>query len=212
MMAVPDVVRFFTVVPVVPTSMLTTLFLVTAAGCAAIAVDVANAVPALAPILLLQLFAAASGFRVPARRGHYDLLFTRGERRATIVLTHFTMSILPGVLAWIALAATEQAGGAGTLRTSGTVMAVVLVSAPPWSLTMPFARLSGAIGWLLLYVVAGAALSPGGTVREPLLPWRLVGVSVPPALLATLIVAAVAGVGCVVGWVRTIDFPLEASQ
>src|SRR4051812_39571193 len=103
------------------------------AGCAAVVLDVRTAARTLAPVILLQLFAAASGFRVPARRGHYDLLFTGGVSRLAVAFAHWTMSVAPGVLAWLALVAGERAAGGAALTTGGTIVAMVMVSTIPWA-------------------------------------------------------------------------------
>ena len=89
--------RFFVVLRVVPPAMLGAFALVTAVGGAALVIDVDHGIRTVAPVLLLQLFAAASGFCIPARRGHYDLLFTSGESRLSIAVMHWVMSVLPGV-------------------------------------------------------------------------------------------------------------------
>ena len=54
-------------------------------------------------MLLLQLFGNSSGFDVPARRGHYDLLLTHGEARRRIIIGHWAASALPGVASWLVL-------------------------------------------------------------------------------------------------------------
>ena len=79
-------------------------------------INVDQGVKTVAPVLLLQLFAAASGFMVPARRGHYDLLLTRGDSRLAIAVVHWAMSILPGVLSWFVLAAIERMYGGNEPR------------------------------------------------------------------------------------------------
>ena len=93
------VLRFFIVVALVPRTLLATLFAACAAGCIAIAVNAHHAAAAAAPLLLLQIFATSSGFIIPARRGHYDLLLTCGARRPTIALVHWLVSFTPGVCA-----------------------------------------------------------------------------------------------------------------
>jgi hypothetical protein len=212
----PRVLRFFLGVAVVPRSMLGALGAVTALGCLAIAADVLLAVRALAPVLLLQLFSAASGFGLPARRGYYDLLLTSGEGRATIAVGHWVVSVLPGILAWLALAVTEHGAGGRTLATSGTIVAVVLTSTIPWSLTMSLPRLSGAIVWL---VVASIAMS-----RSPIRGETHVGLLFPWSLVATdlrgrdayvglaLGILSVSTVGAAIWMIRRTDVPLESGQ
>ena len=154
------VVRFFTVVPPLPPLMVPAFVAVTIAAAGVIVFDPARAAGALTPVLLLQLFACSSGFDVPARRGHYDLLFTHGETRGRIVIGHWVASALPGVVCWVVLGATARAIAPddvhAALFSSGTVAAMGLVSSIAWATTLRLPRFSGAIGWLL--VVATVAL------------------------------------------------------
>jgi hypothetical protein len=119
---------------------------------------------AMAPVLLLQLFAASSGFEVPARRGHYDLLLTSGHRRLWMALVHWATSIVPGVIAWLTLAAAEIVathGAEGRLLTTGTCAAMGLVSSLPWAINVRLPRFSGGIGWLVALTISTSVLSPG---------------------------------------------------
>ena len=103
--------RFFRVMPPVP-SMLVGCFAVivivfVVAALAGIAAPGAAAVP----VLFVQLFAAASGFAAPARRGYFDLLLARGERRSLIAVAHWSSSTTPGVAAWLVIVAAEMLTG-----------------------------------------------------------------------------------------------------
>ena len=95
--------RFFAVVPPMPLLMIGGFVVVTAAAAVVIVVDQSRASGALTPVLLLQLFSNSSGFDVPARRGHYDLLLTHGEARRRILVGHWAASALPGVVSWVVL-------------------------------------------------------------------------------------------------------------
>lgn len=90
--------RFFAVVPPMPMLMIGAFGVVTAAIAVVIIFDPSRAPGALTPILLLQLFACSSGFDVPARRGHYDLLLTHAGSRRLVVLGHWVASACPGVV------------------------------------------------------------------------------------------------------------------
>ena len=146
--------RFFLVVPPMPLLMVGALLVVTGVSAVVILVEPGRAAAALRPILLLQLFACSSGFDVPARRGHYDLLLTRGEPRRRVIVAHWAASALPGVLCWVLLAivgyAVNSRGSRAALINAGTLAAVVLVSTIPWATTARLPRFSGAIGWLLI--------------------------------------------------------------
>jgi hypothetical protein len=146
--------RFFAVVPPMPLLMIGAFGVVTAAVAVVVAFDTSRAPGALAPILLLQLFACSSGFDVPARRGHYDLLLTHAGSRRLVVFGHWLASACPGVASWLVLMAIcRVAAGrdsSGVLFSSGSVAAVCLVSTIPWAITLRLPRFSGAVGWLLL--------------------------------------------------------------
>src|SRR4029434_11222861 len=99
----PFLIRFFRVVPPVPPMMTGTFLVLTLASAAVVVANPVRAPGTLVPVLLLQVFAAASGFALPARRGHFDLLLTRGSSRTLIALVHWAMSIAPGLASWLVL-------------------------------------------------------------------------------------------------------------
>lgn len=154
-------VRFFLVVPPMPLLMVGALVVATVVSAVVILVEPSRASGALTPILLLQLFACSSGFDVPARRGHYDLLLTHGEARRRVIVAHWATSALPGVLCWLLLAIvgyTASGGDSrGALLDRGTLSAVILVSTIPWATTSRLPRFSGAIGWLLIVAMLSLA-------------------------------------------------------
>ena len=156
--------RFFFVVPPMPLLMIGALLVVTGVSAVVILVEPSRAAGALRPILLLQLFACSSGFDVPARRGHYDLLLTRGEPRRRVIVAHWAASALPGVLCWVLLAivgyAVNNASSRAALLNAGTLSAVLFVSTIPWATTARLPRFSGAIGWLLILAMLSLA-APG---------------------------------------------------
>ena len=152
------VFRFFAVAPPMPLLMIGALVVVTSVAAIVIVVEPKTTARALTPVLLLQIFACSSGFDVPARRGHYDLLMTRGQTRLQIVTAHWAASALPGVTGWLVLAFVCATVGAEpshvSLFSSGTVAAMALVSTIPWAVTLRLPRFAGAIGWLLVVTLA----------------------------------------------------------
>lgn len=212
--------RFFRAVPPVPSLMLATVGTAVLVAAGAIVVDPARADRALVPVLLLQLFAAASGFAGPARRGHYDLLLARGEGRVRIALAHWSLSIAPGLLSWMLLAIVETLarGTPGVLLASGTVAALWSVSTIPWALTVALPRFAGAIGWLALLALV-AIVQPLSTLPSPveatLYPVALVGVAVSPDTLSRVLPGAALGAAAMTAalvWIHAMDVPLEAGQ
>ena len=227
--------RFFRVVAPVP-GLIGWTFLAVSVTCAiGIGSDPARAPGAFVPVLLLQLFAAASGFAVPARRGHYDLLLTGGDSRVWMALVHWLTSIAPGTAAWLLVAGVEvtASGGARTaLLASGTCAAMCLVSTLPWAITVRLPRFSGAIGWLLVLVMSTTTFpsarvvtgpftssDPGGLIWSAwsflvyppglvgqVLSWTQVLVAAPALVLAGCSMAAACR------WVVRASVPLEAAQ
>ena len=205
--------HFFIVVPVVPLAMVLAFGTATAVGVGAMMMNTQHGLKAAAPVLLLQLFAAASGFMVPARRGYYDLLLTRGDSRLAIAGMHWAMSVCPGILSWSVLAVTERICGGTSLTAPGTLMALVVVSTMPWSLTVPLPRLTGAIVWLLVFALASAAL-PGRSASTAtlLLPWALVEIDPHPFATAIVVTCVVGSMVSAIAWIRQMDVPLESGQ
>jgi hypothetical protein len=226
-------VRFFHVVsPLSGLVVWTFGALVSAAACLVIVAPERTA-GALAPLLLLQMFAASSGFALPARRGHYDVLLTGTGRRTSIALAHWLTSIAPGIASWLIVASVESltSGSAAAALASGTCVAMLLVSTIPWAITIALPRFSGGIGWLLVLTIArvtfsserSAWLNVHGAQERPMsaawsvlvYPISAVGrhLSSDDALivLPALGLATMTMVGACV-WVQRESFPLEAAQ
>jgi hypothetical protein len=131
----------------------------------------------------------------------------------------------------LALAEAVVSTGEGSARSSGTAVALLVVSTVPWAITMTLPRFSGAIGWMLLSVMALTvlpnpvnAIAMGGS-HAPATPWqevlgivlfpmgiagRNVGVAAPAVTTGVLL--AFVSMGAAFAWVHRADFPLEAAQ
>ena len=205
--------HFFIVVAVVPPALWLAFAFATAIGVGTVMLDTEHSVRAAAPVLLLQLFAAASGFVVPARRGYYDLLLTRGDGRLAIAVMHWAMSVAPGIASWFVLAVTERIYGGNSMTAPGTMLTLVIVSTMPWSLTVPLPRLTGAIVWLLVFALAAAALPRRSTsAANLLLPWALLGTDPDPFTVAIVGTCVVCTTVAAFAWIRQMDVPLESGQ
>lgn len=226
-------IRFFRVVPLHSTSMLVGLAALAAFGIITLAMDSGSGMDATVPVLLLRMFAASSGFAVPARRGHFDLVLTGGTPRLHVALVHWAMSIAPGLLVWALLGAAEWtlAGHRGTVFSNGSVAAIALISMLGWALTVPLPRLSGGVVWLVALFIALAA---SGDWRDTLLraaeggagtldlsivflvcPLFLVGTSLDQSQVIGLLPGLAVAVGAMVAaflWILRVDFALEAAQ
>jgi hypothetical protein len=202
--------RYFRVVSVVPGVFLAAFVMAIASAAATLTTEPSAAVEALTPVLLLQMFAAASGFQVPARRGHYDLLLTSGTSRWQIAAAHCAISIAPGIAAWLCVGILELAASHGTrlvFAARGTCAAFLLVSVVAWAVATPFARGTAAIGWLLLVTVP-----PLARVASPL---QLLGTHPAGSLAEALsLLVAIASIPFAVAVVRIMRgaVPLEAAQ
>ncbi len=118
----------------------------------------------LAITMFLQLFAASTGFRTPLRRGHFDPLLVQSPNRWRVAAAHWIVSIGPGAMVWIALAAIEFAGN--PRRTPVGVAPAVLVmfvyvSTVVWAVSAIVGRLSGAVIWVVMLVVLNLSGSMG---------------------------------------------------
>ena len=228
--------RFFLVVPPMPLLMVGAFLVATGVSAAVIVVEPSRASGALTPVLLLQLFACSSGFDVPARRGHYDLLLTHGEARRRVIVAHWAASALPGVLCWLLLAILGYTTNSGDSRTAlfnrGTLVAIILVSTIPWATTSRLPRFSGAIGWLLIVAMLSLAaprmlaidLSASFEGRNEWLQATWAVLVYPPLLVGqslggreTLVVLpgllfALAGLLVAIWSIDRRDIPLEAAQ
>src|SRR5213593_1351064 len=223
--------RFFRVVSLHSPYLLLGLTLVGGLGVVTVSLDHAGGTHALTPVLVLQMFAASSGFQVPARRGHFDLLLSGGSTRIRIVLTHWALSALPGFAVWVVVGLVELVLSEGVHARAfspGSAAALLLVSAVAWALTVPLPRLSGGVLWVVTMVIAvtmttdwrealvAAARGDGTLVSRAFLfllfPFSLIGTPIElidlpilvPVLISALVVWAAA-----IWWIVRTDIPLE---
>ena len=89
--------RYFAVVAVVPRLFLVGFLIIGGVAVGSALAGPVSTADVLSPLLTLQMFAAASGFDLPARRGHYDLLLTSGVDRKSTRLnsSHTDISRMP---------------------------------------------------------------------------------------------------------------------
>ncbi len=227
-------IRFFSIVTPIPPLMAPAMLAVAGVAAVLILLDDGRSAAALTPLLLLQLFAASSGFMVPARRGHYDLLLTGGHGRVRIAATHWAATILPGIAMWlgVGMVGIVAADGPGaSVLSSGSAVALALVSTVPWAATIALPRFTAAIAWLLLLATAAAVfpadrgyavLDPlgsaswlGASLGVTLYPVALVGEDLIGARAALAVPAVAVAAGSMVAgfvWIGRRDIPLEAAQ
>jgi hypothetical protein len=200
--------------------MVLTFLAVTIVSVVAIALDQTLVAGMLKAVLVVQLFAVSSGFVGHARRGHYDLLLTRGDDRMAVALVHWALSAAPGLASCLSLAAAEVVTSLGHARVSvasGSIVAVVVVSTAPWAFTAFLPRVAAAIGWLAVFAV-GMAVRSAVPVALPLVtlvyPLAMVGVDVRSQVAAAALplCVAVVSVGAALFAIRRVSIPLEGAQ
>jgi hypothetical protein len=203
-------VRYFVVVSVVPRFFLAGFVAAVAAAAVRLTNSPMSAVESLMPVLLLQLFVSSSGFQLPARRGHFDLLLTSGTPRWQIALAHCLVSIAPGIACWMCVGMLELAASHGSQSASfaaGTCAAFVASSLIAWGAAVYSSRTAAAVGWLLIMTIP-----PIAHLMSPL---RIIGAA--PDGSARFVIAIVCGCAvlasalALTGIVRGAT-PLEAAQ
>lgn len=114
-------------------------------------------------LILLQLFAASTGFVSHARRGFYDPVLEQAPRRS-VAVAHFLCASAPGCAVLIGIGIAEvMAGGSGkavAFRASSWT-ALALVSAVAWAISVRGGAVAGGGLWLLLsiaFLVSGKGM------------------------------------------------------
>lgn len=203
-------VRYFVVVSVVPRLFLAGFVVAVVAAAVRLTSNPMDAAESLTPVLLLQLFVASSGFQLPARRGHFDLLLTSGAPRWQIALAHCLVSIAPGLVCWFAIGLLEVAASHGSQSASfaaGTCAAFVGSSLVAWGAAVYSSRTAAAIGWLLVMTIP--------PVAHLLSPLRILGVPVDGNQRFVILLVSGSGALAVVAALLCIvrgATPLEAAQ
>jgi hypothetical protein len=226
------VAAFFRAAPPVTRPIVMALWAVAAAGCVAMAAGLAPGRTVLTPLLVLQIFAASSGFGHSLRRGYYDLLLARGVPAIGMLTAHWVASIAPGVAAWLLVAGLEHvvSGAEPAAMTSGSLVALALASTLPWAVTTPLPRFAAAIGWLVLLVTSLAVVPSGqaelvaalqapdasllGALAIVAYPMALIGLDaarLPVGTIGPGLLVALAAVSAALLWYRRTDAPLETA-
>jgi hypothetical protein len=105
-------------------------------------------------LLMLQMFAAASGFREPATRGYFDAVLSGGGSRLAVAGAHYVASVLPGLVAWVLTAILLYPRD--RLLIPGDVVAFAYVSSVTWAFALPLTRYASGTVWTIgLVLLAG---------------------------------------------------------
>jgi hypothetical protein len=201
--------RYFRVLRVVPSVFIGGFIVSTLLAGIQLMSDSSSAESALNPVLKLQLFAASSGFQLPARRGYYDLLLTSSTARWQVAVAHCGVSIAPGLLTWmcvVLLELTVSRGNHAAAASAGTCMAFVAWSIIAWATAVFSSRTAAMILWLVVMSIPGVGyLSPFAWVGANASAIR------PLALFAPYAVA-IAGFALALMAIARRPTPLEGSQ
>jgi hypothetical protein len=114
---------------------------------------------AVAIALFAQMFAAATGYREQAHRGHFDPVLTLGSSRARVAAGHALLSIAPGAVAWALVTAAVWIARPGAWPSSLTlpgIAAFAYVSCAAWACALPLTRYASGVVWsIALFILAG---------------------------------------------------------
>lgn len=232
METLPFLLAFFRAAPPVTRPIVLCLSATAGVGALALAARLTDGPTVLTPLLVLQIFAASSGFGLAMRRGHYDLVLSRGVSITRLMTAHWLASVAPGLAAWLTVAGVESvvARGPVTALSSGSVLAFLLASSFPWAFTTPLPRFGAAIGWLVLLVTSLAIVPAGqqhllsalqashpnalGAVAVLAYPMGLLGIDamrLPAGTVAPGLACALFSVLAAVEWHRRAEVPLESA-
>lgn len=157
-------IRFFLVVSPPPSWMRVALVLVGLTGCVMLWLNPADVDSALGSILLLQMFAASSGFLSAASRGHFDSVLVSGRQRWHIALASLMAAASPGAVAWLAVAVLAAALGHGAdALAAQRLVAFFSVSSVAWAIGLALPQAAAGGLWALVLVALALSRDSAGT-------------------------------------------------
>ncbi|HEV3141012.1 MAG TPA: hypothetical protein VGY57_10875, partial [Vicinamibacterales bacterium] len=113
--------------------------------------------------LIGQMLAASTGYRDRLARGHFDPILAGRRSRVGIAIAHAGLSIVPGLLFWIAIGALEALTPARrlTVLSPGGITAIVHISVAVWTISLALGRNTGGVLWIvtLFLLAAGHQLT-----------------------------------------------------
>jgi len=109
--------------------------------------------------LVGQSLAASTGYRDRLVRGHFDPILAGRRSRVAVALAHAALSIVPGLVFWLAVAVLERAVHMRhTLAfAAGPLSALLYVSVVVWTVSLVLGRNTGGVLWMagLFMLAAG---------------------------------------------------------
>jgi hypothetical protein len=164
----PGPFRFFFVIGLHPLYTLIVLGAVLAVGVATMSMQPAELDAGLGMVLFAQMFLASTGFVPRARQGHFDPLLAGASSRVRVAAAHWTVSILPGGVAWAVLAVMALLWGtpaAWSAMFGSRGASLVIVSASAWAAGFRLPR--GAAGMLWMALLMGLVMQRADLLAVP---------------------------------------------
>jgi hypothetical protein len=106
-----------------------------------------------------QALAASTGYRDRLVRGHFDPILAGRPSRLAVALAHAALSIVPGLLFWLAVGLLERSVH---LRhplafAAGPLAALLYVSVVVWAVSLVLGRNTGGVLWMAALFMLAAA-------------------------------------------------------
>jgi len=161
-------------------------------------------------LLFVQMFVASTGFLPRARRGHFDPILTSSVKRVRVIVSHWFVSVFPGVVTCVLVIAVDWIYG-GTVPSTADgrrLLALFIVSVVTWTAGFALTRGAGGALWaaglvaVLLHrsdLLGSAPAAPGSLSAPTVARHAAAAIACPFLLLGThppLVPASIAAAGC----------------
>lgn len=164
---------YLAVIGIHPPYAIVAIAAIVAVGLVTVSLNAAELDSGLGMILFAQMFLASSGFVPRARRGHLDALLTSGRARVPIVISHWALSVAPGIVAWTLVAGTGLILGSAAAPSAlagGRLAGLFVVSSLAWVLGFALPRGAAGMLWtavLLAVLTQRTDLLPDASAASP---------------------------------------------
>ena len=106
-----------------------------------------------------QALAASTGYRDRLVRGHFDPILAGRRSRFGVALAHAALSILPGMVFWLAIGLLERSVHMRhpLAFAAGPLAALLYVSVTVWTVSLVLGRNTGGVLWMAVLFMLAAA-------------------------------------------------------
>ena len=106
-----------------------------------------------------QALAASTGYRDRLVRGHFDPILAGRPSRVGVALAHATLSIVPGLMFWLAIGLLERSVHIRhpLAFAAGPLAALLHVSVAVWTVSLVLGRNTGGVLWMAVLFMLAAA-------------------------------------------------------